>query len=176
MEELATAIPETYHSIMELDLLHRHVDELFLLHQSYLMLDDFENALLTFEKIYEYTNQHILDEEEFLIPYYASHPESVPQGGAVYFYEREHKLLRRELRKYLKLYSEAMLHPDSVKLNIVSIFDDYYDLKDLFDHHDARERVFLYKILDEMMPSDVKEEILSKIGERQRILLERIGL
>lgn len=175
MQELKTSLPNSYHSIMELDLLHRHVDELFLQHQSYLMIDDLENALLTFEKIFEYTNQNILDEEEYLIPYYASHPESIPQGGAVYFYEREHKLLRRELMKYLKMYSEALLHPDSVKLDIVRIFDDYYDLKDLFDHHDARERVFLYKILDKILPSGKKKEILKNISERQRVLLRKMG-
>jgi hypothetical protein len=176
MAELKTFLPETYQSFQELDLLHRHVDELFLHHQAYLMKNDLENALLTFEKIFEYTNQNIKDEEKFLLPYYAAHPESIPQGGAVYFYEREHKLLRREMKKYLKLYSEALLHPGSVEIDIIKIFDDYYDLKDLFDHHDARERVFLFKVLDEIMPVEEKEKILRQIEERQRALLKRLEM
>ncbi len=176
MKELKTALPESYKSFKELDLIHKHVDELFLHHQAYLMAEDLENAMLTFEKIYEYTDQNIKDEEEFLLPYYAAHPDSIPKGGAVYFYEREHKLLRRELKKYLRLYSEALLHPGRVEIDIVKIFDDYYDLKDLFDHHDARERVFLFTTLDEIMPQAEKEKILCRIEERQRAMLKRLEM
>jgi hypothetical protein len=176
MIELKTTLPDKYTTIMDLDSIHRHVDELFLHHQAYLMYNDIENAMLTFEKIYEYTNQNIKDEEEFLIPIYAANPENIQQGGAVYFFEREHKLLRREMRKYLKLYSEHLLHPGSVEVDIVKIFDDYYTLKDLFDHHDARERAFLFTTLDNVMPQKKKQEILRKIEQRQQTLLKRMAI
>jgi hypothetical protein len=159
---------------MELDRLHQHVDELFLHHQVYLMRDDIENAMRLFERIYEYTNQNIKDEEEFLIPFYAAHPAIIKPGGAVYFFEREHKLLRREMRKYLKLYGEYLLEPGSVEIDLVKIFDEYYTLKDLFDHHDARERVFLFAALDKIMPDSQKSDILSRIAKRQQDLLKKM--
>ena len=54
----------------------------------------------------------------------------------------------------------------SEELDIVNIFEDYAWLKDLLDHHDAREKAFLFPILDEKLPVVPKRELLKEISKR----------
>ncbi|MGD9489739.1 MAG: hypothetical protein AB7W47_17085 [Calditrichaceae bacterium] len=166
-------LPESYETFKEIDFLHRYTDRLFLEHQIHLMKNEWEAALGKFEKFYEFRNQNISDEEELLIPLYESILKKIPEGGAVQFFIREHKLIRKNLLKYLRLLGKKALNPEALNLDLVRLFDEYYDLKDLFDHHDARERGFLFPALDEHVVAEERGRLLKIITKRQNTLLKK---
>ena len=56
------------------------------------------------------------------------------------------------------------LHTD--ELEIVSLFEEYAWLKDLLDHHDAREKAFLFAILDKKLQGSEKLELISTISKQ----------
>ncbi|MGD9900557.1 MAG: hypothetical protein AB7T22_15635 [Calditrichaceae bacterium] len=172
---MKTELPVSYQSFKEIDLLHRYTDQLFIGHQIHLMKKEWEDAFGKFEKVFEFRNQNISDEEELLIPLYESTLKTIPEGGAVQFFIREHKLIRKNLSKYLSLLGKKALNPESINLDLVRLFDEYYDLKDLFDHHDARERGFLFPALDENVSAEERGKLLKTITMRQNTLLKKWG-
>jgi hypothetical protein len=78
------------------------------------------------------------------------------------------------LNQMIRQISRKVQNPDQENFSLVRLFEDYHRFKDLLDHHDARERAFLYKYLDEESDKFNSMEILRTIEERQSKMLQEL--
>ena len=139
-------------------------DELFLQHQIHLMHQDIKQAVTKFEQLVSIRTQHLKIMEELLLPAFEEIVENIPYGAKPLYFIREKKLILKNLDKYIRKLGNIFLH--SERLEIVRLFEEYAWLKDLLDHHDAREKAFLFTILDEKLPDSTKQELLQDINKR----------
>lgn len=167
-------IPVKFQSFSELDKINRIAERLFVEHQIACMSGHWNKALHAMETMYELRVQNILNEEEFLLPLYQSEIKRIPQGGAIKFFLREHKLIKKKLDSMVRNISNIVLNDSGNEVNLVKLYEDYHTFKDLLDHHDARERVFLYKLLDEKLKSEKWKPILQEINARYEKLMTKL--
>jgi len=168
-------LPVKFQTFSDLDIIHRIADRLFIEHQTACMSGNWEKALYAMERMYEFRMQNIQDEEDFLLPLYQSGIGEIPRGGALKFFVREHKLIKKNLDQMIRNMSNIILNDSGNDVNLIKLFEGYHTFKDLLDHHDSRERVFLYKLLDERMEMGVRDPALQKINIRWTELREKIG-
>lgn len=169
-------LPLNIQTFSDLDKIHKVADRLFLAHQTACMSANWEEALQTMELMYELRMQNIQDTEDLLIPLYQSFINEIPQGGAIKFFVRENKLVRKNLDSFVHNISNVVLYDTGNEVNLVKLFESYHSFKDLLDHHDARKRVFLFKLLDEKVDSRNRESVLGKINYNYTALINKIGL
>jgi len=151
-----------YNNISDLNDFHTYLNQMFLEHQIAIMNDELENAYTRLRFLLKLIKMHISDEEELLIPVYEKLIRPEPPGGAIRFYLREHKQILRNLNKFVLNLKEWLANLPG-QIDIVRQFDSYYKFKELLDHHDSRERVFLYRLLDQKLSPKEKYVILDKI-------------
>ena len=155
-------ISQRYRTISELGNLHRHLYQLFINHQILLMKGESVAAFTALEQFRTLIIRHIEDEEKWLIPAYEKALRPAPAGGAVEFYLREHILILRQIDLFYSFLGERRDKP-LARIELVELFDKYIRFKDLLDHHDARERIFLYRLLDKKLPQAKRDHILGKM-------------
>lgn len=151
----STQLPDHYDSISGLDEFHQYTGMLFDRHQIALMKDDREAALTMLQELESLMNAHIRDEEELLLPIYRKEIDPVPAGGGAEFYLREHEQIRSFLKRFI-----GHQPGGPYEISIVHYFDMCTIYKDLTDHHHARERTFLYRLLDKKLNKEQKKQIL----------------
>ena len=144
-------------------------DELFLTHQICLMHKEIENAFTHFEQLVNFRLSHLAIMEDLLLPTYEKLFNEPPAGAKSLFFIREKRLIQKHLDKHIRKLAEIALH--SQRLSIVTLFEEYAWLKDLLDHHDAREKAFLFPGLDKRMTETDKRSLFSAIHSR----LIRVG-
>ena len=142
---------------------HHCLDNLFLEHQVLLMRNDFDNALKVVNELCLKYEQHILDEESVLIPAYQNFVKPIPQGGAVNFFLREHTQIMHILSEAKTEIKNWVNESKFTPTKMVSLFDRYYSLRDLLNHHHAREDTFLYRLLDRNTEHSIQQKIIEKI-------------
>jgi hypothetical protein len=143
-------------------------DELFLQHQLQLMHHNIEQALVFFEKLVMVRQLHLEIMEKLLLPAFIKITDKIPAGARPLYFEREKKQILNFLDKYARKLGKIILH--SAELNIVTLFEEYAWLKDLLDHHDAREKAFLFPGLDKKLEIQAKKKILQSITAKLSIL------
>ena len=151
-----------YNNISDLNNFHTYLNKIFIEHQIAIMNGDLENAYTHLRSLLKLIKRHISDEEKLLIPVYIKLIRPEPPGGAIRFYLREHKQILRSLNKFVLNLKEWLANPPG-QIDIVRQFDSYYKFKELLDHHDSRERVFLYRLLDQKLSPKEKYAILDRI-------------
>lgn len=151
-----------YTTINDLNDFHDYTNYVFLKHQKSLMNGNFQSAYELLQNLSILLRQHVQAEEEFLIPSYQELVQPEPAGGAVRFYQREHRQILIIIDKYITDLKKWVTSPPA-KIEVVKLFDSYYKFKELLDHHDARERVFLYRLLDQKLDKGKRQIILDKI-------------
>ena len=137
-------------------------DKLFLEHQVFLMRRDTESALRTFEKLFNYRMIHLKMMELLLLPAFEKSMDKLPSGARIHYFLREKKRIEKELKNIVRLLSDMVLHnhfPD-----LVDLFEEYAQFKDLMDHHDAREKVFLFSALEEKLSMEEKHKLLEDVS------------
>ena len=144
-------------SIIDLVKILEFCDKLLIDHQINLMHNDFEQALEQFEQLYKIRTTHLQIMEERLLPLYKSVLTEFPEGGKPLYFIREKKLILKDLNRHVRFLGQLVLNPAQVTLDKVKLFEEYAWLKDLLDHHDAREKAFLFPILD-------KEKLFSELS------------
>lgn len=138
-----------------------YCDFLFLQHQIYLMYKNIQQAVAVFEQLIIIRDYHLDIMETILLPAFEQAVQQIPEGAKPLYFIREKKLILKHLNKHIRNLGHVLLHSEN--LNIVSLFEEYAWLKDLLDHHDAREKAFLFPLLDEKLTSEKKEELLNLI-------------
>jgi len=123
-----------------------YCDSRFLEHQLLLMHRKIDPAFAIFEQLVQIRKVHLSLMEQCLLPAFIKTKDKIPQGAKPLYFEREKKQILKYLNSYVRKLANTLLH--SAKLDIVGLFEDYAWLKDLLDHHDAREKAFLFPTLD----------------------------
>ena len=140
-----------------------YCDALFILHQQQLMHKNMEQALHLFEQLLQIRSVHLDIMEKLLVPAFIEISDPIPEGAKPLYFEREKKQILKFLKKYVRKVANVVLH--SEPLDIVVLFEHYVWLKDLLDHHDAREKAFLFPALDTKQFSG-KKGLLNKTIKR----------
>ena len=162
--------------VIKLPVKFRSFSELNKIHQIECMYGQWDEDLHTMEVMCEQRMLNIRDEEEFLLPLYKSEIKKIPRGGALKFFIREHKLIKKNLDSMVRHISNIILNDSGNAVNLVKLFEGYHTFKDLLDHHDSRERVFLYRLPDEKTDIGNRELVLQEINARQVELMNKIGM
>lgn len=148
-------------SFSDLLVLHRQLDELFFEHQRALIRGDLDAALGRLEAYENELLDHIWDEEKVLIPIYAARAEA-PVGGSAEIFLNEH----RKIREYLVLFKAEFVKlsaAEDLERAVIFLLDSQVIYKRLLVHHDARERKFLYPLLDEITTEQEKLSLFQKL-------------
>lgn len=141
--------------------LHRELDEIFLEHQRALILGKLETALQRLETYERSLGDHILDEEELLLSIYGERV-GAPVGGSVEIFLNEHRKIRDYLPLFKAEFSKLFAATDRERA-IIFLLDSQTTFKKLLIHHDARERKFLYPLLDQVTTETERLTIFSKL-------------
>jgi hypothetical protein len=157
-------LPVHFQSIPDLNYFHDYMNKMFIAHQILIMRGKTEHAVDLLEKFRILQIQHIKDEEELLIPLYQKLIIRFPQGGAVEFYLHEHRQIEKFIDRLL-VYLQSWTGKSSIDKNMVEQFDRCLRFKNLIDHHDARERIFLYRLLDQRLTALQQRDILDKFSQ-----------
>jgi len=174
MSSLLEKLPDVFKTFLELDSFHQVSDDLLIEHQVHCMQGEWEKAYSSLELLFKLRTQIMSNEEELLIPQYDTILAEIPKGGAVKYFLREHKLIRKYLDDFMHRVSQQVLNPGISSIKLVSLFEDYHNLKDLFDHHGSRDRVFLFPQLDKLLDKNTQSEILNLFARRQLALLKNL--
>ena len=148
-------------SFSDLLVLHQQLDELFFEHQRALIRGELEVALAKLEGYEKELLDHIWDEEEVLIPIYAARAEA-PVGGSAEIFLNEH----RKIREYLVLFKAEFVKlsaSEDRERAVIFLLDSQVIYKRLLVHHDARERKFLYPLLDEITTEQEKLSLFQRL-------------
>ena len=137
-----------------------YCDQLMLGHQYSLMSKDFEGAYGLFEEFANLRIAHLTLVEHSWLNLYKNYLDEFPAGGRPEYLLREKKLILRELKKYTKILTDLALHGPDKSFRLVNVFEGYIWFKDLLDHHDAREKAFLFPVLDTKLTIQEKAETL----------------
>ena len=105
--------------------------------------------------------KNIRDSEESLLPLYNTIIDEIPQGGAIKFFIRENKLIRKNLDSFVHNISNIVMYDSGNEVNLVKLFESYHSFKDLLDLSEALVLVtphqqFLDINLEELRESKVR--------------------
>ncbi len=108
-DSIGKKFPVKFRSFSELDKINRIADRFFVEHQIACMYCNWDEALLIMDMMYELRMQNILNSEDFLLPLYQSEIKRISQGGAIKFFLREHKLIKKKLNSMIRNISNIVL-------------------------------------------------------------------
>lgn len=126
---------------------HEEADELFLQHQEKLLAREFGAAEALLSQVRAAVAQHIAVEEAELLPLYRARGPAPPGGGADLIVA-EHRKIERFLESFAARLS-AWREQEPAPRELIALLDAQSQFKHLMDHHDRRERAFLYPALAE---------------------------
>ena len=156
-------LPAKYTDFSDLDQFHQYMDAIFVSHQIAIMEGKSQEALTILTMLQKRMSRHIRDEEALLLPPYQLAIKPEPQGGAVAFFQKEHLQILGFLHSLIGSQPSGQAH-----ISFVRYFDQCIIYKDLLDHHQARERHFLYRLLDGVLQRKEKKRILERFGDNQK--------
>jgi len=164
----------TYAAFSDMDRLNRFFEEHFVAHQIAIMHNRLEQAMRHLELVFELYRQHEQDTDRLLLPLYEKYVRQIPEGGAVLFFVREHHFIMKRLSELIRHMGKLLLDPEGTPLHRVPLFEEHCTIKDMFDHHHARDRYFLFKYLDEYVPRMEKEAVLPEMEARHREVVRKV--
>ncbi|HEY7783545.1 MAG TPA: hemerythrin domain-containing protein [Pyrinomonadaceae bacterium] len=148
-------------SFKDLLVLHQELDEMFFEHQRALLQMDLGRASTWLERYETELLEHIRDEEELMIPIYRELVEA-PVGGAAEIFVGEHE----KLRQFLVLFREGLTRlaaAEDLERGVLFLLDSQHLFKRLLVHHDARERKYLYPLLDQVTTETDRATVFQKL-------------
>ncbi|MCC7382467.1 MAG: Mut7-C RNAse domain-containing protein [Deltaproteobacteria bacterium] len=148
--------------------LHQALEVQLLEHRLALMRSDLPVALKDFRRFSIWLRRHIQDEVQFVLPIYADlEPESgFPRGAAPAIFDHDHEKLLEHLDKNeaaLESLKSEQLEGDALRVACLRILDRQKTLVDLGEHHDRRERTYLYPTLERALSERVKLELVEQL-------------
>lgn len=149
-------------SFIQFTKVHQWLDELFLAHQTALLSLNLGEARQYLNLYESNLLLHIKDEDELLIPLYGARASDI-SGGAVEFFEGEHKKIRRFLGEFNEILERLRnLKKLPLKHAIIQLLDREGMYKGLLAHHHAREHNVLYPWLDWLTSEAEREKLLEQ--------------
>lgn len=141
---------------------HAALDAQFLAHQTALLDRDVAGARAALARWREMLAAHMAEEEARILPVYAARCPQ-PPGGQTQMFLDEHRKLR-ELADDATTRTDALDAAGPAPAAILALLDRETMLKNYLDHHDRRERSFLYAALDAALPEDERARLLAEVG------------
>jgi len=138
----------------------KRLDELLVEHQLAFMEKDWEKGIERFEQVYELRRHHLKFMESRLLPLFELYHPKPPEGARPLYFLREKKQILKTMDGYVHLFGRLFLAGKIETIDLVRLFDEYMYLKDLLDHHDAREKGFLFKLLDKNLSIPERKVLL----------------
>lgn len=151
-------------SIRDLMKVHRVIDELFFEHQKALLHFDFEKALGLLRAYESTLLSHMTDEETVLLPVYEERAE-FPAAGDPKLYYNDHAKMRSYIELFKKTTAEIAAEPEMERA-LLQLLDRESFYMRIVSHHDRRESEYLYPILDELLGSEEKHDLLDRVTLR----------
>lgn len=136
--------PDSFLRLLEV---HEALDGLFAAHQEALLDRDLARAARLLREFTAAIREHIVLEEDVLLPIYARAERMA--GGDPQLYLAEHRKILQYLNRFQSLVDEmTQVTPEAHA--IIEVLDEEVRFKDLMEHHDLRERNILYPVLDKI--------------------------
>lgn len=148
-------------SFMDLLRVHEDLDESFLRHQEALMDRRPLEALGWLRRVDGAIEQHVRDEEDVLLPVYRERAGRV-EGGSPELFVAEHRKIRAFIHEFMAAVSAMVESPPS-RRDVLHLFDRQSLYKHLMEHHDLRERQFLYPILDRVTTPEERAAMFERL-------------
>lgn len=148
--------------------LHQAMEVILLQHRIALMQADLPRALRMLRRFTMCMRRHISDERELVLPIYEG---STPVGGyergsAPSIFETEHQRILDHLVS-LEAATEALGReadsPDDLRARCLKLLDREKVFSDLLEHHDLRERTYLYPALERTMTEEEKQDLVERM-------------
>jgi uncharacterized protein with PIN domain len=152
--------------------LHQALEVLLLEHRVALMRSDVGAALRSFRRFAIWMRRHIQDESELVLPVYARHPPAsgYPRGASPEVFEGDHAKILEHLDRCgaaLEELRASDLSGDALHVACLGVIDREKIFVDLCDHHDRRERAYLYPHLETVLDDREKAALLERmVGPR----------
>jgi hypothetical protein len=143
---------------------HSNLDALFLEHQTAVLDRDLTSARGALEAYALALDAHMSEEETHILPLYRARVPEQP-GAQTQMFLDEHariRLLLADLVKTVDALCPSAERPGAKA--VLALLDQETQFKNYMDHHDRRERAFLYPGLDTVTTLEEREALLEKLG------------
>ena len=167
--EIACSLPDFFNkehnmtltqpkSLLELNEIHREIEEIFYRHQAALLKADYTAAKNLLKEFEEVVLNHMNEEEDILLPLYRERAGNI-QGGDADIFVLEHKKIVEWLgRLNLRL---SRLNPPNVDTkNLIALLDDEAHFKKFIEHHTLRENRIFYPEIERIVNEKEKGHLL----------------
>jgi hemerythrin-like domain-containing protein len=138
--------------------IHEHLNATFLAHQEALLARDIDLAMVTLRQFQRDLVAHMLVEEELLLPVYAR-AGRIP-GGPIEFFTGEHNRMLEFLGRFREKLDGLKESRANLAKEIIELFDQEAQFKQLMQHHDMREQNILYPTLDDVTTDEERQNLL----------------
>jgi uncharacterized protein with PIN domain len=148
--------------------LHQALEVLFVQHRVALMRGDLPAAERSFGAFAAWMRRHVRDENELVLPIYAAHPpaEGWERGAAPAIFEHDHQKILEHLdliEAATRALGREALAGDDLRVRCLLQLDREKIFVDLCEHHDHRERRYLYPALERILDERAKVELLERM-------------
>ena len=143
---------------------HAHLDALFLEHQTAVLDRDMASARGALENYAQALEAHIAEEEKHVLPLYAARVPEQP-GAQPQMFHDEHRKIRElvaDLCRKIDVLAATADRPEAKA--VLAFLDGETQFKNYMDHHDRRERSFLYPGLDAHTTPEERAALLQALG------------
>jgi iron-sulfur cluster repair protein YtfE (RIC family) len=145
-------------SLIDLNQIHRELEELFFLHQAAILGSDYPAAKALFQDFEDGLLAHMREEEEILLPLYRQRAKPVRGGDSDFFTQEHGKIVEWLGRLTLRL---SRLNPPKPKtVDVLALLDDEAQFKKYMEHHTLREDRILYPEVDRIVEEKEKAHLL----------------
>ncbi|MFN6962926.1 MAG: hemerythrin domain-containing protein [Pyrinomonadaceae bacterium] len=159
MDPIAGKGMTTFSQILDV---HTELERLFAEHQYALLHFDLELAASLLRRYETLLLAHMRDEEDVLLPMYATHAEIRPAGGVKLMLD-EHDKMRAHVTLFLENLERLKSETEREPL-IIRLLDREAFYKRLASHHDNREREHLFPALDAIaMSEDERRAVIASL-------------
>lgn len=141
---------------------HKELEELFLKHQEELICLKIKKARKHLEEFAKELRHHMYVEEKYVLPLYEKKVAQQPGGGAFLFLG-EHQKLKEFLRKTVSKMNKLSAKDKNIRRKVIDLLDLETRFKDIYLHHDLREKNMLYPKLDKAINNKEREVLLTKL-------------
>lgn len=148
--------------------LHQALEVAFLQHRVALMQGEVSRAGFELRRFSAWMRRHIGDENELVLPLYERRPPpgGFERGAAPEIFASEHQKILEHLDRLEAAFQLLEQHADGsdrLPSACLHLLDREKILVDLLEHHDHRERMYLYPALERSLRLEQKQELLAML-------------
>ncbi len=160
-----------HESLLELNQIHRELEEIFCRHQVAVLKTDFACARTLLKTYEEGLSDHMKEEEEILLPLYQERAAHL-RGGDAEIFTTEHKKIGEWLNRLkMRLHRIVPSVPDFKA--VIALLDDESHFKKFIEHHSLREDRIFYPEIERVVKESEKEHLLRlltfELGEKSSL-------